>query len=150
MGWLSSCVKPIGEARFEALPSRKLKNIKAVVCIGHIVFAESNNGTIYTTGEMSKGMHLCGTGSDYPAVKALVAFGIITAKQALEHGAAKRDSDANYKSYRAAICSIDDLEKAGIKLTKSQLKKIADCKEKVDLIKLPYWTQKEAAAKLGR
>ena len=146
MGSLSSHVLEIRNVYFKPIPSRPLKVLKQVVCIGGNVYAEAYNGNVYTSGEMQRKMHLCGTGSDHNAIKALVALKIITPQQAYEHGESKRVSDKAYDMYRAAKTDIGVLNAMGIKFTKKQRAKFDALCKSICVDELPSWLQKEAKA----
>lgn len=150
MGMLSSCIKKVEAVRFRPFPTnRVVRNIERLIRVDAVTYAVCKNGTIYTTSEMSGNVCYCGTGPDYHAVKALVAFGIITGDEAERHGAQKRESDAALEQYRAVTAEIERLTDAGIKLTKGQKTKLAEMKKNLPVKSLPWFVRDEAAKKLG-
>lgn len=150
MGTLISCVKAIGETRFEAFPAgRPIKVLKVLrIADGH-VYAIGPRGTVYTSGEMSRNVCYAGTSSKYEAVRALVALGIITKQDAERHGREKHAQDKMLDDYRAVTAEVEKLEEAGIRLTPKQLATLAKMKATLDVKRLPYYVQGEAKRKLG-
>lgn len=151
MGCMGSCIKKIEAVRFAPFPAKKpLNNLRAVV-IGHIVYAIGPKGTMYTTGELAGKVCYVGTSSDYHAVLALKALGVITAEQAKLHGEARRVQDKALHELRAVNCNIEALTSAGIKLTKGQKTRLEEMRGAIDKQQLPYYIPKTEVEKaLGK
>lgn len=150
MGILNSCIKKVEAVRFHPFPSNKVvKCIDRLIRIDNCTYAITKNGTLYTTSEMAGKICYVGTAEKYHAIKALVAFGIITQEEARQHGEKKRKEDEAYDQYRAVTAEIEWLTNAGIELTKRQLARLAEMKKKLPVKRLPWYVQGEAAKKLG-
>lgn len=142
MGCMGSCIKKIEAVRFAPFPAKKpLNNLRAVV-IGHIVYAIGPKGTMYTTGELAGKVCYCGTSSDYHAVLALKALGVITPEQAKLHGELKRVQDRAFDEFRAVNCNIEALTAGGIKLTKGQKARLEEMRKAINVKRLPYFIPK--------
>lgn len=149
MGMLSSCIKKIEAVRFEPFPSNRAVAVEKLVRIDHCVYALGPRGTLYTTGELAGKVCYTGTNSDYSAVRALLAFGLINKAEAVMHGENKRLQDKMFDEYRAVVTNVECLTKAGIKLTPKQKQTLADMRKRLDVKRLPYFVQGVAARKLG-
>lgn len=151
MGRLLSCVKKIAEVRFEPFPSNRVVSgiTKTVRVGGYATYTLSDKGIVYTTGEMGRNVCYAGTGKNYHAVTALRLFGIITKDEAKLHGKDKEIQDKLFAEYRAVTCEIERLTSAGIKLTSAQKRRLTKMKKSLDVKRLPYFVQGEAARKLG-
>lgn len=150
MGSLGSCVKKINGFRFESFPSRKVTtNIQKLFGVGCYLYAMSRRGTIFTNSEMCGKICMCQTGSDYHAIKALLAFGLITKEEAMRHGEAKRKEEVAAARYRAAYQAASIFDEANIALTRSQKNKIERFKRDMKIDDLPYYMQKTAKLVTG-
>lgn len=150
MGMLGSPIEKIRGFHFSPFPANRLVAPKLVIAVGCHVYAIGAKGTLYTTGEMAGKVCYCGTGSDYHAVMALLAFGMITPKEAYVHGEEKRKRDKAFTAYRALTCETEKLTDAGITLTAGQKAKLEKLRKGLKVKDLPYFVQGEAARKLGR
>lgn len=146
MGHLGSCVEKIRRVRFEPIPTVPIGKIVKIVRIPErgTIFALRNNGDVLTDGQMTTKAVYCGTGSDDPAVKALVLLGIITEAEAKQHGKEKAAKDRECARYRAAFHAAKELEESGIELTASQKTKLARFRCKLIVDNLPYFMHEEA------
>ena len=138
MGHIKSCVEKIDNIRFEGIPLRRPRTdiVKAVV-LDQGSFWLTRKGQILTTSELRRGICICGTGSDYVGIRALLLLGVITADEAKRHGNQYRENERNIARYRAATAEISKLEEVGIKLTASQKQRLEDAKAKCDFDTLP-------------
>lgn len=147
MGFMSSCIEKIDAVRFERFPPKRVVNNLRVVAIGHALYGLGPKGTIYTTGELAGKVCYTGTASDYHAVLALRAFGLITADEAKRHGESKRLQDKAFDDYRAVNCEIERLTSAGIRLTKAQKSALEEMRKALDVKRLPYFIKADDVKK---
>lgn len=149
MGYIKSCVKKIDNIRFEGIPLRRPRTdiVKAVV-LDQGSFWLTRKGQILTTSELRRDICVCGTGSDYVGIKALLSLGIITAAEAKEHGKQYAENDINIARYRAANAELSKLTEIGIKLTRKQKRQLEEAKAKCDFDTLPWYLKQKTGGNL--
>lgn len=126
MSTIASPVSEIEKLRFEPFPASKAVAVTKAVRHDRVVLAVGGNGTIYTQSVSEHAFYSFGK---WPftdgVINALYRAGVITHKAKAQHLKLAGERDARRsRSYHAA--QIRDHAKAlGIRLTKSQLEKIA-------------------------
>ena len=155
MGHILSTVKAIEDQRFGPLPKDGRVCVKSkFVRIGHWAFLLTPTGLIQTNEGIHKNIALAGTDGSNAAIRAMLAFGLITQEDVDQHERPAVMRQKTRDIARAAITSLEDLERGGIRLTPKQKAQLAEMREitvkNLKSYKLPSWMRKQVEKALAK